>query len=276
MAGYIRNPQSQHIAAKGKQKVPQSGLEVAAAILTLLETSSSIIEQIHDVFKSQKEHACPLRNYYDHEARRQPGNIAQPSHSKPDDLSIADISPQLATMENLAQRLVGHITRSRLDLLVVIQAAVANIQHSSGQDMVAHAEVVHQIDSHIQQVLGEGRGLRIAALVDDHSISGRKEAGGAERATESTDAYEKKERVIENNLAQMQALQINGPVGEDRWQSMGRLVIRENRASAFSTQVNYPVSEGIVYALVLDRVVKYVCILALLYMPFSWLFQMQR
>ncbi|PYI29292.1 hypothetical protein BP00DRAFT_417322 [Aspergillus indologenus CBS 114.80] len=253
---------------------PQSGLEGAASILTLLETSSSIIEQLHDVFKSQKEHAYLLRNYYDHEARRRPRNMAQArDDGQPDDLRIADISPQLATMEALAQRLVGHITRARLDLLVVIQAAVANIQHSSGPDMVAHAEVVRRIDGHIQQVLGDGRGLRIAALVDD---SGKKEAeAGAERATESTDVYGKKERVIENNLTQMQALQINGPVGEDRWQSLSRLVIRENRASAFSTQVNYPVSEAVVYALVLDRVVKYLCLFALLYMPFSWLFQLQ-
>jgi hypothetical protein len=81
------------------------------------------------------------------------------------------------------------------------------------------------------------------------------------------------ERTIVNNLTRVQALQINGPLGEDIWKSISRLEIRDNEAGPISTQVNYPVSLSTFYALLADHLLKYVFLFALLYVPFAYLFQ---
>lgn len=57
----------------------------------------------------------------------------------------------------------------------------------------------------------------------------------------------KSTRIIIGNLTRLQALQINGPVGEDEWKSISHLEIRDNEAGTASSQANYPVS-GMVFA----------------------------
>jgi hypothetical protein len=49
-------------------------------------------------------------------------------------------------------------------------------------------------------------------------------------------------RIIVDNLTEEQALQINGPVGEDMWRKVSHLEIKRNKASGNSTQLNYPVN----------------------------------
>ena len=72
-------------------------------------------------------------------------------------------------------------------------------------------------------------------------------------------------RIIIGNLTRLQALQINGPIGEDEWKTISHLEIRDNEAGLASSQVNYPVS-GIVFAsLLFDRTIKYVLLFVLIY-----------
>lgn len=47
------------------------------------------------------------------------------------------------------------------------------------------------------------------------------------------------ERIILQNMARDQALQINAPIGKDLWKAIDRIVIEHNTAEGEAVQVNY-------------------------------------
>lgn len=49
-------------------------------------------------------------------------------------------------------------------------------------------------------------------------------------------------RIVVDNLTLDQALQINGPIGEDGWREVSHLVVERNNASGTSIQLNHAVS----------------------------------
>ena len=79
-------------------------------------------------------------------------------------------------------------------------------------------------------------------------------------------------RVIVGNLTRLQALQVNGPVGEDEWKTISHLEIRDNTAGLASSQVNYPVSGTVFASLLIDHSVKYILLFVLIYLPFHYFF----
>jgi hypothetical protein len=44
-------------------------------------------------------------------------------------------------------------------------------------------------------------------------------------------------------MTQDQAVQVNGPIGEDLWKDISRLEIRDNRALGRSIQINYATTQ---------------------------------
>lgn len=60
------------------------------------------------------------------------------------------------------------------------------------------------------------------------------------------------ERIIESNAARHQSVQINGPVEKDLWESLSRLVVKENVSEDQSLQVNYA-TPGKVFMTLLNR-----------------------
>lgn len=50
----------------------------------------------------------------------------------------------------------------------------------------------------------------------------------------------KTERLVLRNVTREQSCQINGPVGEDIWSKIDRLVIKDNTVEGQSVQINYP------------------------------------
>lgn len=79
-------------------------------------------------------------------------------------------------------------------------------------------------------------------------------------------------RIIVANLTQLQALQINGPVGDDEWKHIKHLEIKDNVAGASSSQVNYPVSGPVFASLLLDHSIKYILLFVLICLPFYHFF----
>lgn len=71
--------------------------------------------------------------------------------------------------------------------------------------------------------------------------------------------------MITGNLTRLQALQINGPVGEDEWKTISHLEIRDNEAGLASSQVNYPVSGTVFASLLFDHTIKYALLFVLIY-----------
>lgn len=79
-------------------------------------------------------------------------------------------------------------------------------------------------------------------------------------------------RIIVGNLTRPQALQLNGPVGEDEWKSISHLEVRDNEAGVASSQINYPVSGAVFASLLFDHCIKYILLFILIYLPFNYLF----
>ncbi|PYI17757.1 hypothetical protein BO99DRAFT_414081 [Aspergillus violaceofuscus CBS 115571] len=293
-----------------------SGLEVAVSVLSLIEASISLIGQLHDAYKRQKEHSSFLAGYA--EELRRAKSIIQVVADEPD-LQTAEISAQLVRTEALVQKLVDllrrlscednsksaarqffhqltqgsrderalsalvdQIDRAKADMTVLIQVAGVGLVRTTDNTLAANTEVIQRVDRHIREVLGDGRGLKIGSLVPGDEADARREiplsreevaAVMGPPGPSSSSSSSNMERIIENNLTQQQALQINGPVGEDRWKSISRLVVRQNRATGTSTQVNYPVSASTFYVLLVNHLIKYVLVCVLLYIPLAYLFQ---
>lgn len=72
-------------------------------------------------------------------------------------------------------------------------------------------------------------------------------------------------RITISNLTRLQALQINGPIGEDEWKTISHLEIRDNEAGLASLQVNYPVSGTVFASLLFDHTIKHVSLFVLLF-----------
>ncbi|RAK72390.1 uncharacterized protein BO72DRAFT_463071 [Aspergillus fijiensis CBS 313.89] len=167
--------------------------------------------------------------------------------------------------EKALSALVDQIYRAKADLTVLIQVAGVGLVRTTDNTLAANTEIINRVDRHIREVLGDGRGLMIGRLIPDGEADAkreiplsREEVAAVMGPPEGSSSSSSTERIIENNLTQQQALQINGPVGEDRWKSISRLVIRQNKATGTSTQVNYPVSASIFYVLLVNHLIKYV------------------
>ncbi|RAL16493.1 uncharacterized protein BO97DRAFT_420794 [Aspergillus homomorphus CBS 101889] len=235
---------------------------VAVSVLGLIEASISLIGQLHDAYKRQKEHANFLEGY-EEELKSAKGIIQVVADEA--DLQTAEMSSQLVRMEALVQKLVGllrslssenksvarqffhqltqgskdekalsglvdQIYRAKTDLIVLAQVAGVGLVRTTDNSIAANTEIIHRVDRHIQEVLGEGRGLKVGTLIGEDAKAGSSETREVPLSREDVaammGAQPGTERIIENNLTQQQALQINGPVGEDRWKSISRLVFR--------------------------------------------------
>lgn len=60
-------------------------------------------------------------------------------------------------------------------------------------------------------------------------------------------------RIVLNNITQGQALQINGPIGEEGWREVAKLEIRDNKAENKSIQVNHAISADVFAQLLAAR-----------------------
>jgi len=281
-------------------------LGVAASVLGLLETAISIVGRLRKAREQYKELASVLDSL-----RQELENakaIIQVVRDE-DSLQTAAVTAQLVDMERLTNGLANFLSlldpgskgtwrkffhqltagskdekalttkidelgRAKVSLIVRIQVAGVGLLHNVGKDVVVNTAVVNRVDNHLRQILGEGNGLKVAKLIENRPPrdDGTVPVSDADMTALGLKGP-KTTRIIENNLTNFQALQINGPVGEDIWKSISHLEVRNNKAGLNSAQVNYPVSRSIFFTLLADHLVKYILLFALLYLPLAYLFQ---
>lgn len=173
--------------------------------------------------------------------------------------------------EKKLSSMMEELVQIKASLVLCIQMANVGVMRDINKQIVADAAKIERIDSNLQRQLDqldEFTGLRIARLIkgrrpsvdgtvplstadlqslsssDDDSDCGSETAVDSDSDTEKTTPSHsipvRLERIVLNNMAENQALQLNAPVGRDMWKSLaGRIEIRDNVAKDDATQVNY-------------------------------------
>ncbi|KAL9119463.1 MAG: hypothetical protein Q9187_003984 [Circinaria calcarea] len=270
------------------------GLEIigaASAASALLETAISIIKRVRKAHEQQKNLAKVLRSHYDELiSTRKTIQIVEDE----DALRTAAVVSELVKLEDVAARLVdclekmvpgtkgsmrqlahqlvqgsrdenaladimNKLSRANSSLSLHIQVANVGLMRTIRDNFVANAEVVNRIDLVLQQVFGEGRGLKLAELLryrsarddgmvplSDGDIAWLTDevaflTGDADTASKPA-ANGLTSRIVIDNSTEEQALQINGPIGEKGWWEVSHLEIRRNKAIGRSIQVNHSMS----------------------------------
>lgn len=77
-------------------------------------------------------------------------------------------------------------------------------------------------------------------LFNEETAAATSEGGASFESTPASASS----RIIIDNITEQQALQINGPIGEQGWREVSYLRIETNRASGRSIQVNHGMSTG--------------------------------
>ncbi|KAJ5894634.1 hypothetical protein N7495_006325, partial [Penicillium taxi] len=282
-------------------------LSVTAAILAFLETSIGIISRLRDAYSRQQTQLSLLEGH--HEELQGTQNVIQVVHNE-QCLHTAAMSSELAKMKDLSQNLltflklldpqeksvprqIAHqltsgsrdekklksisesMTAVKANIFIYIQVAAVGITRDGQSNIIANTAKIMQLDQTIRESLGDGQGLKIASLIKDQP---RREDGTVVldpddlRKMGVSSPNGGTSRIIVGNLTRLQALQINGPIGEDEWKAVSHLEIRGNEAGAASSQVNYPVSGTVFASLLFNHFIKYILLFVLIYLPFNYFF----
>ncbi|KAF2640902.1 hypothetical protein P280DRAFT_480369 [Massarina eburnea CBS 473.64] len=152
--------------------------------------------------------------------------------------------------------------RAKSSLILQLQVVNVGLTRTVEENIVANVESIKRIDALLQQRFGEGQGLRLAEFLDSRLIQGDEVVALSEHdialfnrestsLTADTDATLESatrsttSRIVVGNVTEEQALQINGPIGEEGWWEVSHLKIRNNRASGKSIQINHGMSMDI-------------------------------
>ncbi|PSN58670.1 hypothetical protein BS50DRAFT_580568 [Corynespora cassiicola Philippines] len=151
------------------------------------------------------------------------------------------------TLINIMQKL----NHAKSDLSLRIQVALVGVAKTVENKLIANTEVVKRIDEIVKEVFGDGRGLKLAELIENKpaqddgivvlSDDDVKELG-AEVTDENTAVVIPTSRIVAENTSEEQALQINGPIGKEGWWEVSNLEIRNNKALSKAIQVNHGIS----------------------------------
>ncbi|KAJ9488567.1 hypothetical protein VN97_g4720 [Penicillium thymicola] len=164
--------------------------------------------------------------------------------------------------------IVKRMNSAKTNIILHVEVASVGLARDSQSNLVVNAAEIRQLDRTVRELLGDGRGLRIASLLKDRPLH--------EDGTVILDRDDLNRigvsipnggntRMIIGNLTRLQALQINGPVGEDEWKTISHIDIRDNEAGLASSQVNFSVSDTAFTSLMFDHTIKYVLLFALLF-----------
>ncbi|KAF2184493.1 hypothetical protein K469DRAFT_634037 [Zopfia rhizophila CBS 207.26] len=282
-----------------------SGLEVLSAVSaasSLLEAAIGIIRRIRKALEQQKDLTKVLSSYHDELMNIK--NVIQIVKDE-EALQTAAVASQLVRIEDFAARLVDSLQfvdpgtkssmrqlahqlvqgskdekalasimdelgRAKSSLSLRIQVANVGLTRIVGNTLVANAEVVNRVDLVLQQVFGEGRGLKLAELLknrparDDGMVplsdgdivclsDGVASLDGDADVAPKPAMNDPTSRIVIHNSTEEQALQINGPIGEKGWWEVCHLEIRNNRAVGRSIQVNHGTSMDVFERLLVSR-----------------------
>ncbi|CAI7597741.1 unnamed protein product [Penicillium discolor] len=273
-------------------------LSITTSVLALLETSINITGRLRVAYSSS------LLNQH-HEELRRTESVIRVVHSE-GCLETAAVTSELEKMKNLSQelltllerldpgkkslprqiahqltsgsqderhlaRIVERMNTTKTNIILHVQIAGVGLTRDGQSIIAANAAKISQLGRTVREILGDGQGLRIASLIQNQPLH--------EDGTVALDQSDLNQigisvtkggttRIITGNLTRLQALQINGPVGEDEWKTISHLEIRDNEAGPGSSQVNYPVSGAVFASLLFDHTIKYVLLFVLIYAVF--------
>ncbi|KAI8712033.1 hypothetical protein NCS52_01468500 [Fusarium sp. LHS14.1] len=282
-----------------------SGLELAAAVLALLEAVISTTQSLHGAHRQKKHlpHVCKrlegkllnIRNIVkivkDEQVLCTPKVIDQlrklERRGKQIKLLLNSVHPAGKSTTRLflhqffrgsedEQRLaelVSDLEGDKTSLIVAIQVVGVGLRKDHESDITY---VTTASAKRIDEILREKLNLVIEDRESDGKVPLTEEDFESLRACMEPSAESKKpatERIILNNVAKFQATQINEPLGEDIWASVDRLVVENNQAGALSTQINYPMTLDAFYSGVMPQLVFFMFLSFLLYFPLSYTFQ---
>lgn len=179
-------------------------LGAVSAASGLLEAAISIIKRIRTAYERQKELVKILESYHDELITIESVlRIVRDEEA----LQTAAVASQLAIIEGLARTLrdclqtldpgakgplhqfahqlvqgskdekaltviMNKLARARSELGLHIQVANVGLTRIFGDKLVANTEVVRRVNFVLQQVFGEGRGLKIAMLLKNRPAQG--------------------------------------------------------------------------------------------------------
>ncbi|CAI7588522.1 unnamed protein product [Penicillium viridicatum] len=272
-------------------------LSTTANVLALLETSINITGRLRDAYSSSllKQH---------HEELQRTESVIRVVYSE-GGLETAAVTSELEKMKNLSQELLtllerldsgkkslprqiahqlisgsqdeGHLARivermntAKTNIILHVQIAGVELTRDGQSIIAANAAKISQLGRTVRELLGDGRGLEIASPIKNQPLHEGTVVLNPDDLNPIGVSVPKggTTRMITGNLARLQALQINGPVGEDEWKTISHLAIRDNEAGAVSSQVNYPISGAVFASLLLDHTIKYVLLFVLIYVVF--------
>jgi hypothetical protein len=177
--------------------------------------------------------------------------------------------------EKALSDLMSELESAKSSLVLHIQVAHVGVSRSTQDDLVANVALIRRVDATLEKVFGDGQGLRIAKTLENEGIlstSTNIRKAYTDIDVESVQlnkqdiarmndacfdseraAQHPTSRIVVENLTIEQALQINGPIGEDGWMEASHLVIKQNKASGSSIQVNHAISKDDFQALLAAR-----------------------
>jgi len=247
-----------------------SGLEIlgaASAASALLETAIGVIGRFRKAYEKQKDLAAVLSNHNNELASTKA--VIRIVEDEPV-LRTAAVICELVNIEATAKKLVdclkamdpeqkgamrqfvhqlaygskdekaladvmNELSRVKSSLGLRLQVANVGLTSIVENTITANAEVISRINKLLQQVFGEGQGLKIAELLKD-----RPRRGDGTVYLSDTDI--ENSRIVIDNMTEDQALQINGPIGVEGWREVSHLEIRDNKAAGNSIQLNHGTS----------------------------------
>ncbi|RTE70516.1 hypothetical protein BHE90_015091 [Fusarium euwallaceae] len=265
-----------------------SGLELAAAVLALLEAVISTVKSLHGAYKQNKHlpHVCKrlqdkllsirdiVRIVKDEQVLCTPKVVGQlrklERRGKQIKLLLRSIHPTgkstarlflhqlfrgLEDEQRLAE-IISDLEGDKTSLIVAIQVVGVGLRKDHELDITyVTTASAKRIDDILREKLNLHDGLRIMRVIDDRGSDGKvpltdEDLVSLSACMEPTIEGKKPatERIILNNVARFQATQINAPLGEDIWANVDRLVVENNQADALSTQINYPMTLGAFYS----------------------------
>lgn len=188
-------------------------------------------------------------------------------------------------------KIMERMNTTKTNIILHVQIAGVGLTRDGQSIIAANAAKISQLGQTVRDIIGDGQGLKIANLIKNEPLHGKCLISQFQRICIQTNYVRIEDgtvvldpddldqigvsvpkggtsRVITGNLTRLQALQINGPVGEDEWKTISHLEIRDNEAGPGSSQVNYPVSGAVFASLLFDHTIKYVLLFVLIYVVF--------
>ncbi|PMD51242.1 uncharacterized protein K444DRAFT_620384 [Hyaloscypha bicolor E] len=278
-------------------------LGTASAVVQLLEAAISVMGRLRRAFERQKEMAAVLEKH-DLELNNLISLVRTIEDEK--DLRTDAVSKELKKLGDIERELVdclngidpgtkgkvhqiahqlfhgskeerklanimNDLTRAKLDLSFRVQVASVGVIRDVGDAVLVNAETINRIDRCLRELLGEGKGLRIAKLLrdgcpQDQDGNFRLKRADVDEALEYDDGNKRsgngpghyvreKVRKIDNNKAEKNSLVVAAPVVTDIWAHMDRIEINGNSALDGGAVIGYPMGvEGLEFTkYLLDR-----------------------